>query len=165
MFAGCLIIRRDKDSAHGLTRNTRDLDRRSRHPFGQRDRSGRPRPFAALLPPDTVLALEGDLGAGKTTFVRGLVRGLGVTGDITSPTFALLNVYEGHRQILHVDAYRLTQPEAFDDLLIWDLAKSPWNVVVEWSEKVASRLPAARWQMKTAILADGGHRFQLTLAG
>ena len=44
--------------------------------------------FAALLPPDTVLALEGDLGAGKTTFVRGLVRGLGVTGDITSPSFA-----------------------------------------------------------------------------
>jgi tRNA threonylcarbamoyladenosine biosynthesis protein TsaE len=121
--------------------------------------------FAALLPPDTVLALEGDLGAGKTTFVRGLVRGLGVTGDITSPSFALLNVYEGQRQIFHVDAYRLTCPEAFDDLLIWDLAKSPWNVIVEWPEKVAARLPSARWQMKTAILADGGHRFQLTLAG
>ncbi|PAZ07132.1 MAG: tRNA (adenosine(37)-N6)-threonylcarbamoyltransferase complex ATPase subunit type 1 TsaE [Opitutia bacterium AMD-G1] len=87
--------------------------------------------FAALLPPDTVLALEGDLGAGKTTFVRGLVRGLGVTGDITSPSFALLNVYEGRRQVFHVDAYRLTQPEAFDDLLIWDLAKSPWNVANE----------------------------------
>jgi tRNA threonylcarbamoyladenosine biosynthesis protein TsaE len=66
--------------------------------------------FAALLPPDTVLALEGDLGAGKTTFVRGLVRGLGVTGDITSPSFALLNVYDGHRQVFHVDAYRLTRP-------------------------------------------------------
>ncbi len=105
--------------------------------------------FAALLPSDTVLALEGDLGAGKTTFVRGLVRGLGVTGDITSPSFALLNVYEGKRQIFHVAAYRLTQPEAFDDLLIWDLAKSPWNVLVEWPQKVAARLPAARWQMKT----------------
>ena len=99
--------------------------------------------FAALLPPDTVLALEGDLGAGKTTFVRGLVRGLGVTGDITSPSFALLNVYEGRRQVFHVDAYRLTRPEAFDDLLIWDLAKSPWNVVVEWPEKVAARLSPA----------------------
>ena len=76
-----------------------------------------------------------------------------------------LNVYDGKRQIFHVDAYRLTQPEAFDDLLIWDLAKSPWNVIVEWPEKVAARLPLARWQMKTAILADGGHRFQLTLAG
>ncbi len=121
--------------------------------------------FAALLPPDTLLALSGDLGAGKTTFVRGLVRGLGVQGDITSPSFALLNVYAGSRQILHVDAYRLTKPESFDDLLIWDLAKSPWNVLVEWPEKVASRLPQGHWQMKTAIVADGGHRFQLTLAG
>jgi tRNA threonylcarbamoyladenosine biosynthesis protein TsaE len=121
--------------------------------------------FAALLPPDSLLALSGDLGAGKTTFVRGLVRGLGVQGDITSPSFSLLNVYEGSRQIFHVDAYRLTKPESFDDLLIWDLAKSPWNVLVEWPEKVASRLPTGYWQMKTAILTDGGHRFQLTLAG
>jgi len=121
--------------------------------------------FAALLPADTVLSLEGDLGVGKTTFVRGLVRGLGVTGDITSPSFALLNVYEGNRQVFHVDAYRLTRPEAFDDLLIWDLAKSPWNVIVEWPEKVAVRLPAARWQMKAAILADGGHQFRLALPG
>ena len=121
--------------------------------------------LAGLLPKGATLLLEGDLGAGKTTFVRGLVRGLGVTGDITSPSFALLNVYDGRRQVFHVDAYRLTRPEGFDDLLIWDLAKSPWNVIVEWPEKVAARLPSARWQMKTAILADGGHRFQLTLAG
>ena len=114
---------------------------------------------------DEGVLVTGFLGAGKTTFVRGLVRGLGVTGDITSPSFALLNVYDGQRQVFHVDAYRLTRPEAFDDLLIWDLAKSPWNVIVEWPEKVAARLPSARWQMKTAILADGGHRFQLTLAG
>ncbi len=121
--------------------------------------------FARLLPPDTLLALEGDLGAGKTTFARGLLRGLGVAGDVTSPSFALLNVHQGDRQVFHVDAYRLTRPEGFDDLLIWDLAKSPWNGVVEWPEKVAARLPSARWQMKTAILADGGHRFRLTLGG
>lgn len=121
--------------------------------------------FAALLPPDTLLALEGNLGAGKTTFVRGLVRGLGVTGDITSPSFALLNIYEGKRQVFHVDAYRLTRPEAFDDLLIWDLAKSPWNVVVEWPEKVASRLPAGHWQLKATILAEGGHHFRLSADG
>ncbi len=121
--------------------------------------------FAALLPPDTLLALSGDLGAGKTTFVRGLVSGLGIKGDITSPSFSLLNVYEGTRQVFHVDAYRLTRPEGFDELLIWDLAKSPWNVVVEWPEKVAARLPSGYWQIKTAIQADGGHRFQLTLAG
>jgi len=121
--------------------------------------------FAALLPPDTVLTLEGDLGAGKTTFVRGLVRGLGVTGDITSPSFALLNVYEGRRQIFHVDAYRLTPGAALDDLLIWDLAHSPWNVLVEWPERVAARLPRGHWTMKAALLAEGGHRFTLVRPG
>ena len=121
--------------------------------------------FATLLPADTVLALEGDLGAGKTTFVRGLARGLGVPGDITSPSFALLHVHQGERQVLHVDAYRLTRPEGFDDLLLWDLAKSPWNLVVEWPERVAARLPRGHWTMQAALLAEGGHRFTLVRPG
>ena len=121
--------------------------------------------FARLLPPDTVLELEGDLGAGKTTFVRGLVRGLGVKGDITSPSFALLHVHEGDRQVLHMDAYRLTRPEGFDDLLVWDLARSPWNLLVEWPEKVAGRLPPDAWKLKASVLADGGHCFRLTAGG
>ena len=119
--------------------------------------------FATLLPTDTVLTLAGDLGTGKTTFVRGLVRGLGVQGDITSPSFALLNVHAGQRQIFHVDAYRLKTGASLDDLMIWDTAQSPWNVIVEWPDRVATRLPRDCWQMKTSILADGGHRYELTL--
>jgi tRNA threonylcarbamoyladenosine biosynthesis protein TsaE len=119
--------------------------------------------FAALLPPDTVLALSGDLGAGKTTFVRGLARGLGYAGDVTSPSFSLLHVLEGSRRLLHVDAYRLKTPEAFDGLMAWDLAKSPWNLVVEWPEKAAGRLPADSWRMEAAMLPDGSHRFRLSL--
>jgi tRNA threonylcarbamoyladenosine biosynthesis protein TsaE len=121
--------------------------------------------FAALLPADTVLALEGDLGTGKTTFVRGLVRGLGVTGDITSPSFALLNVHEGRRQVFHVDAYRLKSGAGLDDLMIWDVARSPWNVLVEWPDRVATHLPRGQWKLKASILADGGHRYDLTLPG
>lgn len=119
--------------------------------------------FAALLPPDTVLTLAGDLGTGKTTFVRGLVRGLGVRGDITSPSFALLNVHTGQRQVFHVDAYRLPTGASLDDLLIWDTAQSPWNVVVEWPERVATHLPRDCWKMKASILAEGSHRYELTL--
>jgi len=119
--------------------------------------------FAQLLPADTTLALEGDLGVGKTTFVRGLVKGFGITEDITSPSFSLLNVYKGRRMIFHVDAYRLTQASSFDDLMIWDSAVSPWNVIVEWPEKVASRLPRSLWKLKATILADGGHRFILSI--
>jgi len=119
--------------------------------------------FAQLLPADTTLALEGDLGVGKTTFVRGLVKGFGITEDITSPSFSLLNVYKGKRMIFHVDAYRLTQASSFDDLMIWDAAVSPWNVIVEWPEKVASRLPRSLWKLKATILADGGHQFTLSV--
>ena len=119
--------------------------------------------FAQLLPADTVLALEGDLGVCKTTFVRGLVKGFGITEDITSPSFSLLNVYKGKRMIFHVDAYRLTQASSFDDLMIWDSAVSPWNVIVEWPEKVAARLPRSLWKLKATILADGGHQFTLSV--
>lgn len=119
--------------------------------------------FAQLLPADTTLALEGDLGVGKTTFVRGLVKGFGITEDITSPSFSLLNVYKGKRMIFHVDAYRLTQASSFDDLMIWHAAISPWNVIVEWPEKVAARLPRSLWKLKATILADGGHQFTLSV--
>jgi tRNA threonylcarbamoyladenosine biosynthesis protein TsaE len=119
--------------------------------------------FAQLLPADTTLALEGDLGVGKTTFVRGLMKGFGITEDITSPSFSLLNVYKGKRMIFHVDAYRLTQASSFDDLMIWDAAVSPWNVIVEWPEKVAARLPRSLWKLKATILADGGHKFTLSV--
>ncbi|MFM7398008.1 MAG: tRNA (adenosine(37)-N6)-threonylcarbamoyltransferase complex ATPase subunit type 1 TsaE [Verrucomicrobiota bacterium] len=118
--------------------------------------------FAVLLPTDTALALSGDLGAGKTTFVRGLARGLGYAGDVTSPSFSLLNVLEGRRRLLHVDAYRLKTPEAFDGLMVWDLAKTPWNLVVEWPERVAGRLPADAWSMEAEMLPDGTHRYRLT---
>ncbi len=118
--------------------------------------------FASLLPADTALTLSGDLGAGKTTFVRGLARGLGYAGDVTSPSFSLLNVLEGKRRLLHVDAYRLKTPEAFDGLMVWDLAKTPWNLVVEWPERAVGRLPADAWRMEAEMLPDGTHRYRLT---
>jgi tRNA threonylcarbamoyladenosine biosynthesis protein TsaE len=105
--------------------------------------------FAALLPADQTLVLEGDLGAGKTTFVRGLAKGFGIQDDVTSPSFSLLNIYRGKRMLFHVDAYRLTKPESFDDLMIWDTVVSPWNVIIEWPERVASRLPRFTLEIKS----------------
>ena len=97
--------------------------------------------LAGLLPEGATLLLEGDLGAGKTTLVRGLARGLGVEGDITSPTFALLAVHRGsRRQLLHVDAYRLAKPV--------EVARPPCNTVIEWPERIAGREPPGAWRLR-----------------
>lgn len=105
--------------------------------------------LAGLLPEGTALLLEGDLGAGKTTLVRGLARGLGVEGDVTSPTFALLGVHQGaRRQLLHVDAYRLRRPEDLDGLLLEEVARPPCNVVIEWPARIAGREPPGAWRVR-----------------
>lgn len=105
--------------------------------------------LAGLLPEGATLLLEGDLGAGKTTLVRGLARGLGVAGDVTSPTFGLLAVHAGsRRQLLHVDAYRLSRPEELDGLLLEELARPPYNLVIEWPERIAGREPSGAWRLR-----------------
>lgn len=86
-----------------------------------------------------VIALSGDLGAGKTVFVRGLCEGLGVPPSVrvTSPSFKLLNAYQGGRLVVyHVDAWRLTGPDAFLDLDVLELAKRG-ALAVEWPDNVS----------------------------
>jgi len=95
-----------------------------------------------------VLALHGNLGAGKTTFTRGFARALGVTSPVTSPSFAIFNVYEAPaRQFIHADAYRLASPLEADALALWDILREPWTLVVEWPENLGDRLPAGAWHL------------------
>src|SRR4051812_42798005 len=83
--------------------------------------------LAAALPVDATLALHGDLGVGKTTFVQGLAEGLGVGAHVTSPTFAIYSVYEGRqRKLVHLDAYRLEQETQLDSLLLEEFLVSPY---------------------------------------
>ena len=82
--------------------------------------------LALVLPDDTTLALHGDLGVGKTTFVQGLARGLGITEPVTSPTFTLYTLHRGPRHLLaHLDAYRLTDAAQLDALMLDDFLISP----------------------------------------
>lgn len=120
--------------------------------------------LAALIPADTTLLLRGDLGAGKTTFARGFARGLGVAGDITSPSFALLNVHRGRRQLLHVDAYRLNQPDQFDGLLLDEIQSSPWNLLVEWPERILGHEPPGAWTLVITASDTGGRHLKLLLS-
>lgn len=82
-----------------------------------------------------LLLLEGEMGAGKTTFVRGLARGLRVAGDVMSPTFQLVRVYGGRLQLAHVDLYRLSDAAEVADLGLDELLEDG-AVVVEWGERL-----------------------------
>jgi tRNA threonylcarbamoyladenosine biosynthesis protein TsaE len=119
------------------------------------------RALAAQLPPNHVLALHGDLGAGKTTFVRGLARAWGIAEAITSPTFNLYSLYKGERNLLHLDAYRLESSADLDALMLEDFLQPPWCLAVEWPERIAETIPAEAWHLDLAITSKGKHRIQL----
>ncbi|HVU17582.1 MAG TPA: tRNA (adenosine(37)-N6)-threonylcarbamoyltransferase complex ATPase subunit type 1 TsaE [Candidatus Didemnitutus sp.] len=122
--------------------------------------------LAAEIPFDTALALHGDLGVGKTTFVQGLARGLGVQETVTSPTFGLYSVYRGReRTLVHLDAYRLEDDSQIEGLLLEEFLLSPWCLAVEWPEKVEAWLPPQTWHLTLAILADGRHELRLERCG
>jgi len=94
-----------------------------------------------MLNPGAVVALRGELGAGKTAFTRGIAKGLGVCGSVDSPTFTIVNEYPGNIPLFHFDMYRLeSENELFD--IGWDDYLERGGVcVVEWSEKVPGAFP------------------------
>ncbi len=118
--------------------------------------------LAAALPPDSTLALHGDLGVGKTTFVQGLARGLGVTEPVTSPTFTIFTLHRGaNRTLVHMDAYRLESDRQIDALMLEDFLVSPWCLAVEWPEKIAAWIPANALHLDLGITPDQRHTVRL----
>lgn len=106
--------------------------------------------FASLLGrravPGLVIALNGDLGAGKTAFTRGLADGLDLDSRqrVGSPTFVLIHEYDGRLPIYHFDTYRLNDPDAFVDLGIDEYFQGPGVSVIEWADRFRELLPADR---------------------
>jgi tRNA threonylcarbamoyladenosine biosynthesis protein TsaE len=118
--------------------------------------------FAAVLPADATVALHGDLGAGKTTWVQGMARGLGVAEAVTSPTFTLYTLHQGpQRMLAHMDAFRLSSSDEADGLLLHEFLVSPWVLAVEWPERVEAWIPPEAWHLDLAIEADGRHSVRL----
>ena len=116
-----------------------------------------------------VFTLIGDLGAGKTHFVKGFVKGLGSNENVTSPTFTLLNVYEeGKIKVYHFDMYRLSSYEeacelGFDEY--FDLNKLDGICLVEWPEKVEGLIKCQHIQINIEKLGENKRKISLTLVG
>jgi tRNA threonylcarbamoyladenosine biosynthesis protein TsaE len=106
------------------------------------------------LGPGDVVALYGDLGAGKTCFVQGLVRGLGVTTQATSPTFVLVNEYRGRLPVHHVDAYRTGGLTELIDLGLLDLIDGDGVTLLEWADRAEPLLPARSVRVRIEGLGD-----------
>lgn len=117
--------------------------------------------LAENLPKDHVIALHGDLGAGKTTFIRGLARAWSIDEPVTSPTFNLYTIYSGERQLIHLDAYRMSDASDLDALMIEDFMESPWCFTIEWPERLGDSLPDSAWHLHFEITADFKHRIKL----
>ena len=98
--------------------------------------------LAAALSPGSVVAYVGGLGMGKTAFTRGLAAGLGCSGRVTSPTFTIVNEYEGRLPLFHFDMYRLPDSDALFDIGWEDYLDRGGVCAVEWSEQVSDALPS-----------------------
>ena len=111
-----------------------------------------------------VIELVGDVGAGKTTFTKGLARGLGITEEITSPTFTISKVYENSRgqKLVHYDFYRLENPGIMVEDLFENLQDPQTVTVIEWADTVSEILPANHLRLEILINDDGSRTLNLT---
>lgn len=124
--------------------------------------------LAGLLAAGDVIALSGDLGAGKTTFVQGLAEGLGITASVTSPTFVLINRYRtaDGRTLHHADCYRLQDaPLEMWDAGLGDLFAGDDIVVIEWADRIPGLLPADHLEIAFEYLDEERRRLTLTAHG
>ena len=94
------------------------------------------RKLAEILPGGSVVAMYGDLGAGKTAFVRGMAKGMGLSCRVSSPTFTIVNEYLGERELIHFDMYRLSSADELFDIGWEDYLSRGAVCAVEWSENV-----------------------------
>ena len=110
--------------------------------------------LGARLVAGSVVACTGELGAGKTCFLQGLARGLGVTGDVTSPTFVLVNHYRGRLPVYHLDAYRTGSLTELVDLGLEEMLHGDGVTVIEWADKLLPLLPARTIHVHLSGLGD-----------
>ena len=121
------------------------------------------RQLAATLRPGAVLALTGDLGAGKTCLVKGLAAGLGITQAVTSPTFTLIHEYRGGRlPLAHIDLYRLAATAEAVAIGIEEYLGGDGVTVIEWAERIESLLPVQTKRIRLTALDETTRQIEVT---
>ena len=114
--------------------------------------------FAKHLKPGDVVCLYGDLGYGKTTFVKGVAKGLGLTARITSPTFTIIRTYNNMH---HVDLYRIEDETQLAEIGIKEILEDPSSIkLIEWPEKMAE-LPRQRWSIVFEMNKDSDRTIKI----
>jgi tRNA threonylcarbamoyladenosine biosynthesis protein TsaE len=106
------------------------------------------------LKPDDIVALSGCLGAGKTTLIQGIAKGLGIKNWVTSPTFTLINEFEGKLNLYHIDLYRIDNIDDAEDLAIEEYFTKGGVTVIEWAEKIRSILPEKTIKIGIKVVSD-----------
>jgi len=120
-----------------------------------------------MLNTGTIIALTGDLGSGKTSFVQGLAKGLDVSERyyITSPTFTLINEYPGRYRLFHIDLYRIEDPLELDELGFYEIIDSNSVTAIEWADKLLDEFTSGYLNIKFKILDDQSRRINITAYG
>ncbi len=121
--------------------------------------------LAALIDVGSLIALDGDLGAGKTTFSQAVARGLGVTDTVNSPTFTIIKEYQGRLlPFYHMDVYRITELEA-EDLGLDEYFYGAGVTIVEWANRIKAILPQERLSIYIENIGPEERNFVITPAG
>jgi len=124
------------------------------------------RALAEVLPPGTTVALYGTLGAGKTRLVQAVAEGLGVDrNQVVSPTFVLIQEYQGRRPLFHLDAYRLRDEDEFLELGPDEYFESEGITLVEWADRVVDCLPAEHVNIHVEVTGSHARRFTISATG
>ncbi|MEI6285557.1 MAG: tRNA (adenosine(37)-N6)-threonylcarbamoyltransferase complex ATPase subunit type 1 TsaE [Bacillota bacterium] len=110
------------------------------------------------LQPGAIVLLNGDLGAGKTLLTQGIAAGLGSADTVSSPTFALVNIYSGRCPIYHFDLYRLENSSELDGIGFFEMLEEGAVSVIEWADKFASRMPDNAIKITLQRLTNGAGR-------
>lgn len=121
--------------------------------------------LAALCRPGTLIALDGDLGAGKTRLTQAIARALGVTGNVNSPTFTIIKEYEGRElELYHMDVYRISEDEAAE-LGLEEFFDGDGVSIVEWASIIESLLPPERIELYIEVTGENSRLFHLRAIG